>query len=421
MMNLYNFNKTLSLLLFFVLLSACAPVTTAPSAAPKPIATLTPTPMLATVVPTVQGTGCASVSAEPTAVVESVVPPITAADYVIGPADAPVTLIEYCDFQAPICRSMAAVVSNVSANHPHQIRIVFRPVALSGQLDKSELAVQAAIAAGDQDKFWQMYDVLFQKSNQWDTLTPSAFETWAGKEASGLGLNRDQFSAAMKSQKTVDRLKSMFEAARAFGLQAVPLVLINGTPQASFAIGYNDIESTVKLILLGRRQFTTCPPFTLEAGRQYIAILHTEKGDVTLELFADQAPLAVNSFVFLARQGWFNDITFQRVVAGFMAQTGDPSGTGRGNPGYLFKNEIVPTLKFDQPGLLAMVNAGPDTNGSQFFITYAPAPSLDGAYTIFGRVLSGMDVLEQLTPRDQQVGSSLPPGDKLISVEIQVK
>ena len=142
---------------------------------------------------------------------------------------------------------------------------------------------------------------------------------------------------------------------------------------------------------------------------------------MTLELFADKAPQAVNSFVFLARQGWFNDITFHRVIAGFMAQTGDPSGTGRGNPGYLFKNEIDPTLKFDRPGLLAMANSGPDTNGSQFFITYAPAPSFDGAYTIFGRVLSGMDVLEQLTPRDQQVGSSLPPGDKLLSVEIQVK
>ena len=408
-------------LTFLFALTACTTASQSSATPTAPIATLTSTPKLATIVPTTQGTGCTSVSAEPTAVVESFVPPITEADYVIGPADAPVTLVEYCDFQAPICRSMAAVVSNVSANHPHDIRIVFRPVPLTGQLDKSELAVQAAIAAGDQGKFWEIYDVLFQKSDQWDTLTLSAFETWVQKEATALGLNGDQFLATLKSQKTVDRMKSMLEAARAFGLERIPLLLINGTPQATFAIGYNDIEATVKLILLGRRQFTTCPPFTLETGRQYIAILHTEKGDVTLELFPDKAPQAVNSFVFLARQGWFNDITFHRVIAGFVAQTGDPSGTGRGNPGYLFKNEIDPTLKFDRPGLLAMANSGPDTNGSQFFITYAPAPSFDGAYTIFGRVLSGMDVLEQLTPRDQQVGSSLPPGDKLLSVEIQVK
>ncbi len=404
---------------FLLALTACT--ANQPSGTSTPIISATPSPMLATVAPTAQGTGCSSVSAEPTAVVESFVPPITEADYIFGPADAPVTLIEYCDFQAPICRSMAAVVSNLAAKHPRQIRIVFRPVPLTGQLDKSELAVQAAIAAGDQDKFWEMYDVLFQKSDQWDSLTPAAFETWVQAEAVGLGFNGDQFTAAMKSQTTADRLKSMFEAARTFGLQAVPLLLINGTPQASFAIDYNSIESAVSLILLGGRQFTQCPPFTIEAGKSYIATLHTEKGDVVLELFADKAPLAVNSFVFLARQGWFNGITFHRVVAGFMAQTGDPSGTGRGNAGYFFNNEIDPTLKFDQPGLLAMANNGADTNSSQFFITYAPAPSLDGSFTIFGRVLSGMDVLEQLTPRDTETDTSLPPGDKLISVEIEEK
>jgi cyclophilin family peptidyl-prolyl cis-trans isomerase len=129
----------------------------------------------------------------------------------------------------------------------------------------------------------------------------------------------------------------------------------------------------------------------------------------------------VNSFVFLARQGWFDGITFHRVLPGFVAQTGDPSGTSQGNPGYMFNNEIDPTLKFDQAGIVGMANSGPDTNGSQFFITYAPAPNLNGGYTIFGKVLSGMDVLEQLTPRDPQPGLSLPPGNKLIKVTIEEK
>ena len=104
-----------------------------------------------------------------------------------------------------------------------------------------------------------------------------------------------------------------------------------------------------------------------------------------------------------------------------MAQSGDPSATGQGNPGYLFDNETDSGLKFDQAGILGMANSGPDTNGSQFFITYAPAPSLDGSYTIFGRVLSGMDVLNKLTPRDPQPGVHLPPGDKLIKVTIEEK
>jgi cyclophilin family peptidyl-prolyl cis-trans isomerase len=141
---------------------------------------------------------------------------------------------------------------------------------------------------------------------------------------------------------------------------------------------------------------------------------------LTLELFADKAPLAVNSFVFLARQGWFDNITFHRVIPGFMAQTGDPTGTGYGGPGYAFDLELS-DLKFDQPGVLGMANSGPNSNGSQFFVTYAAAPHLDGGFTIFGKLISGMDVLEQLTPRNPAESGDLPPGDRLLSVEIQEK
>ncbi|MBI3175491.1 MAG: peptidylprolyl isomerase [Chloroflexi bacterium] len=213
----------------------------------------------------------------------------------------------------------------------------------------------------------------------------------------------------------------MFSSARDFGLQAVPLVIINGSPQPSFAINYSGITATVDLILLAERQFQTCPPLAIDPSKQYLATLHTEKGDIVLQLYADKSPIAVNSFIFLARQGWFDGVTFHRVISGFMAQSGDPTGSGRGNPGYLFKNEIDPTLKFDQPGVLAMANSGPDTNGSQFFITFAPQPSLDGQYTIFGRVVSGMDVLESLTLRDPETNPNLTPGDKILSVEITEK
>ena len=334
-------NKFMILCVFILpILAACstgqATETSLPTVVESPTATLP--------VPTEAISGCTSVNAAPTAVVSSSVPAISEADYVFGPEDAPVTLIEYCDFQAPICRSMAAVVGNLSAKHPGQIRVIFRPVPLVGQLDKTELAVQAAIAAGDQDKFWEMYDVLFVKSDQWDALTPELFEDWVTQEASGLGMNGSQFKAGMKSQATVDRMTSMFNAARDFGLDRIPLVLINGSPQPTFAIDYTSIEAAVSLITLAERQFTTCPSFEIDPAKQYIATLHTAKGDIVLELYADKAPQTVNSFVFLARQGWFDGVTFHRVIPGFMAQTGDPSGTGRGNPGYLFKNEIDPSL-----------------------------------------------------------------------------
>ena len=152
--------------------------------------------------------------------------------------------------------------------------------------------------------------------------------------------------------------------------------------------------------------------------KAYTATIETEKGDIFIELFPDVAPQTVNSFVFLAQAGWFDDAPFHRVLPGFMAQGGDPTGTGLGGPGYAFANETSDDLIFDRAGLVAMANSGPDTNGSQFFITYGPAEHLNGGYTIFGEVLEGMDVLESLTPRDPSQGGVLPTGDTIITITI---
>jgi cyclophilin family peptidyl-prolyl cis-trans isomerase len=129
----------------------------------------------------------------------------------------------------------------------------------------------------------------------------------------------------------------------------------------------------------------------------------------------------VNNFIFLANQGWYDNVTFHRVLEGFVAQSGDPTGTGFGGPGYAFSNEITPELNFEEAGILAMANAGPDSNGSQFFITYGPAPQLDGGYTIFGRVLSGMEVVEDLKLRDPSQGIGLPAGDVILGISIEEK
>ncbi|HNB53730.1 MAG TPA: peptidylprolyl isomerase, partial [Anaerolineales bacterium] len=141
----------------------------------------------------------------------------------------------------------------------------------------------------------------------------------------------------------------------------------------------------------------------IDPSQTYIATIQTAKGNIVIKLLADKAPLAVNNFVFLATNGWYDKVTFHRVLQGFMAQGGDPSGTGYGGPGYAFQNEDA-GLSFDREGLLAMANAGPDTNGSQFFITFGPAEHLDGGYTIFGEVIEGMDVVKSLTLRDPSQG-----------------
>lgn len=140
----------------------------------------------------------------------------------------------------------------------------------------------------------------------------------------------------------------------------------------------------------------------LEEDVDYWAVLCTAQGPITIDLFEEVAPLAVNSFVFLAREGYFNNTTFHRVLPGFMAQGGDPTGTGTGGPGYQFADETDNDLVFDRPGLLAMANAGPNTNGSQFFITYTQTPWLNGLHTIFGQVYSGQAFTELLTPRNPE-------------------
>jgi cyclophilin family peptidyl-prolyl cis-trans isomerase len=172
--------------------------------------------------------------------------------------------------------------------------------------------------------------------------------------------------------------------------------------------------------LVGTKQYASAPPMLIDPKKQYTATVKMAKGgEFVIQLYADKAPITVNSFVFLARQGYFDGVTFHRVLEGFMAQGGDPTGTGSGGPGYSFVNENS-DLTFDKAGVVAMANAGPDTNGSQFFITFGPTPNLNGGYTIFGQVISGMDVVNGLTRRDPNQNPNFP-GDAIASITITEK
>jgi cyclophilin family peptidyl-prolyl cis-trans isomerase len=142
--------------------------------------------------------------------------------------------------------------------------------------------------------------------------------------------------------------------------------------------------------------FGAPPQMIIDTARNYEAIIHTGKGQLRLRLFDDASPVTVNNFVFLANQGFYDGTLFHRVIEEFMAQGGDPTGTGMGGPGYQFADETDNGLVFDRAGLLAMANAGPDTNGSQFFITFQPTPHLDGLHTIFGELIAGEAILDQI-------------------------
>ena len=149
------------------------------------------------------------------------------------------------------------------------------------------------------------------------------------------------------------------------------------------------------------------PPMTIDPAKTYLAtIVMEEGGEIVIELFAEETPITVNNFVFLARDGYYDGVTFHRVIEGFMAQAGDPTGSGSGGPGYTFEDEFHPDRTHKGPGVLSMANRGPNTNGSQFFITYGATPHLDFAHSVFGQVTAGMEVVEGLAVRSP--GDSTP-------------
>ena len=396
-------------LLALLVLAACA------SAAPTP----TTAPMACTL---------QSVFGDPIDPASVKLPEVTAGDWSRGPDDARLMLVEYSDFQCPYCSIAGRSLHEFQAAYPDQVRVIFRNFPLPTH-DKAPLSAQAAEAAGLQGKFWEMHDLLFAETiwDAWTAMSVDDFQTWVVDQAKTLGLDSQKFSKDLTSTALVDKVNQGYGSAVANDLNSTPslFIFVDGvlTFLPSDQIPY-DLE-TLKLLLtlsnLKEKEFTACPPTVLDPNKEYSAVIKTSQGDFTIQLYADKAPMAVNSFIYLAQQGWFDNVSWHRVLPNFVAQTGDPTGTGFGGPGYIFKNEVSDSLKFDRAGLVAMANSGADTNGSQFFVTYAEAPSLDGDYTIFGEVTSGMDVVQKLTPRDPSKGGELPVGDTILSITVEVK
>lgn len=152
-------------------------------------------------------------------------------------------------------------------------------------------------------------------------------------------------------------------------------------------------------------QYSKTPPMSIDPAANYSAVIRTSMGNIEFELFAERSPVTVNNFVFLANQGFYDDMIFHRVIPNFMIQGGDPTGTGMHGPGYKFQDELAASLIFDEPGKLAMANSGPNTNGSQFFVTTVPTPHLNGLHTIFGRITQGQEVANAISLADTVAGN----------------
>jgi cyclophilin family peptidyl-prolyl cis-trans isomerase len=261
-----------------------------------------------------------------------------------------------------------------------------------------------------------MHDLLFERQQTWGAgSVQDARSTFEGM-AEELELDVKEFSQALKEGTYQDTVSQAQSGAAALGIGGTPTLFVNGQL-------YNGPREDWVLaglaLLYGHEgpQYDEAPSMAIDPDQPYFANVETNQGTFCLELYAEQAPVTVNSFVFLAENGFFDGVLFHRVLPGFVAQSGDPTGSGFGGPGYQFEDEIVPELKHDGPGVLSMANAGPGTNGSQFFITYDALPDLDGKHTVFGRVVEGLDVVESLKPRNPSE-NPYAEADRMIAVEI---
>ncbi|MBN2516510.1 MAG: peptidylprolyl isomerase [Deltaproteobacteria bacterium] len=158
---------------------------------------------------------------------------------------------------------------------------------------------------------------------------------------------------------------------------------------------------------MGIKKWNKPPAMQIDPEKNYLALLQTDKGDIEVELYPQYAPKTVNNFVFLAREGFYDGVSFHRVIGDFMIQGGDPTGTGRGGPGYKFEDEVKGSPLKHETGVISMANAGPNTNGSQFFITHSPQPHLNGNHTVFGKVTAGQEIVDAISQ-----------GDRIVKVEI---
>ncbi|MDY7077260.1 MAG: peptidylprolyl isomerase [Chloroflexota bacterium] len=306
--------------------------------------------------------------------------------------------------------------------HGEDIRFIYRHLPLISIHDKALITAEAAEAAGAQGKFWEMHDLLYERQQEWSPLPTDEVETRLVEYAEELELDADLFAQELSDHVYREKIMADYEAYSQYGQMATPTYIVNGVlyPTQAFG-GFGMLEPFVSLLSLQDRTYTTPPPQVIDPDKDYVATIQTEHGDVVIELYADQAPVNVNNFVFLAREGWYDGVIFHRVIPDFVAQAGDPSGSGMGSPGYRCDDEIVPDLSYAGPGVVGMASGGPGTSsiGSQFFITYAALPELDGNYTIIGQVVEGMDVVESITPRDPGQGAGMPPGDVIETILIE--
>ncbi len=365
-------------------------------------------------VPTASAT-CQAFSLPP----ESPVPPVTEDDHAVGPEDAPITFIEYADFECPACSGLHTLRHYLRDVYGDDIRFVYRHLPLTSMHDKALITAEASEAAAAQGMFWEMHDLLYEKQQEWSGLSEEQLlETLVGY-AEALELDSERFEDALTEHVFQEQILADYEAYQQYGQMATPTYVVNNIfyPTQQFG-GFGQLEGFIGLVATPDRMYPSPPPQVIDPDEDYMATIRTSKGDITVELFSGQAPTNVNSFAFLAQEGWYDGLDFFFVNHEQVALSGDPTNSGTALPfsGYYCEDELTDDLSFDEAGLLALYIGAPDLNSSSFFITYTPQPQMTGSFTIIGRVVEGMEVAESLTARTR--GPDEPEPDTIETILI---
>lgn len=411
----------LSLVVLLGLAAGCGQEAT-PSPSPSPAdstATSAPStdPTDLPITPTPSGPATCEVFTLPE---EAPIPPIGEDDHVVGPDDASITFIEYADFQCPACSQLHTLRDYLRNKYGDELRFVYRHLPLTSIHDKAVITAEAVEAAAAQGKCWELHDLLYEKQQEWTGMSEEDLLEKLVEYAGEVELDTEQFEEALTEHTYRDQILADYEAYQEYGQMATPTYVVNSIfyPTREFG-GFGQLEGFIELVTMRDEMYDSPPPQVVEADKDYTATIRTTKGDIVVELFADQAPTNVNSFVFLAQDGWYDGLEFFFVDHEQVALTGDPTNSGSAlpYPGYTCEDETTSDLSFDEAGMLALYASGPNRNSSSFFINYAPQPDFTGNLTIIGRVIEGMDVAESLTERTP--GADQPAPDVIETIVIE--
>jgi cyclophilin family peptidyl-prolyl cis-trans isomerase/protein-disulfide isomerase len=346
--------------------------------------------------------------------------PISASDWTRGADDPRVQVLVYSDFQCPYCAELSIVIDDLLERHPDDFQFVFRQFPLVSIHDKAFIAAQAAEAAGAQGQFWSMHDLLFAQRAEWVELSPSEFLDWVLTKAETFDLDFARFERELLEGKYATAIEDAYVHAVQSGIPGTPFIFLNGS---WFRLNptLTNMEAAVRLEILGQQQFASPPELEIDPEKLYFAHLQLTQGTVDIQLLPAYAPRTVANFIFLAQSGWYDNNPIYTVLPDRLIESGDPSGTGFGNPGYTLPDEINTQISFNQPGMIAMSSSGPDTNGSRYFISLTDLSDLNGTRTIFGRVISGLDILRELSARDALEDLLTQPESSIQHVEIEIR